>query len=171
MYVGTFGGKFFSFRKTPKFFRGFWNLSCESVGFWRTFFASVLKKALSFATETFLMKKEISLFKKMYLRLFWNLREFFVFLPTMLRQARKDFILLVQTNISTNNFFGKRTTFSSLQEFEQKFSEFWLEIFDWVVTTAIYMYVGTFGGKLFSFRRIHNFFRGFRNLSCKSVDS
>ena len=134
------------------------------------FFASVLKNAFSFATETFLMKKTI-LFKKFYLRLFWNLRELFVFLPTMLRQARKDFILLVQTNISTNNFFGKRTIFSTLQEFEQKFSEFWLEIFDWVVTTANYMYVGTFGGKLFSFRRIHKFFRGFRNLSCKSVDS
>ena len=58
IYVGTFGGKLFSFRKIHKFFRGFWNLSCESVGFWRTFFASVLKKSLSFATETFLMKKK-----------------------------------------------------------------------------------------------------------------
>ena len=115
--------------------------------------------------------KKTILFKKLYLRLFWNLREFFVFLPTMIRQDRKDFIVLVQTNISTNNFFGKRTTFSSLQEFEQKFSEFWGEIFDWVVTTAFYMYIGTFWGKLFSFREIHKFFRGFRNLSCKSVDS
>ena len=126
---------------------------------------------MSFATETFLMKKKISLFKKMYLRPFWNLREFFVFLQTMLRQARKDFIVLVQTHISTNKFFGKRTTFSSLQEIEQKFSGFWREIFDWVVTTAFYMYIGTFWGKLFSFREIHKFFRGFRNLSCKSVDS
>ena len=134
------------------------------------FFASVLKNAFSFATETFLMKKTI-LFKNLYLRLFWNLREFFVFLPTMLRQARKYFIVLVQTNISTNNFFGKRTTFSSLQEFEHNFSEFWRENFDWVVTTAFYMYIGTFWGKLFSFREIHKFFRGFRNLSCKSVDS
>ena len=58
MYVGTFGGKLFSFRKIHKFFRGFWNLSCESVGFWKTFFASVLKNAFSFATETYLMKKK-----------------------------------------------------------------------------------------------------------------
>ena len=34
------------------------------------------------------------------------------------------------------------------------------------------MYIETFWGKFFSFRKIHNFFRGFRNLSCKSsVDS
>ena len=138
-------------------------------GFLENFFASVLKKAFSFATETFLMKKTI-LFKKFYLRLFWNLRELFVFLPTMLRQAGKDFILLVQTNISTNYFFGKRPTFSSLQELEQNFSQFWREKFNWVVTTSLYMYIGTFWGKLFSFREIHKFFRGFRNLSCKSVD-
>ena len=138
--------------------------------FGELFSASVLKKAFFFATETFLMKKTI-LFKKFYLRLFWNLREFFVFLPTMLRQARKDFTVLVQTNISTNIFFGKRTTFSSLQEFEQKFSGFWRELIDWVVTTAFYMYIGTFWGKLFSFREVHKLFRGFRNLSCKSVGS
>ena len=64
------------------------------------------------------------------------MRLFFVFLPTMLRQACQNFIVHVQTNNLTNKFFGKLINFSSFPHFDQKFSEVWPENFGRVVTTA-----------------------------------
>ena len=206
----------------------------------------------------------------MFIHFFSNLGVFFVFLPTMLRQACQNIIVHVHTNIFTNRFFGKLINFSSFPDFEQKLSEIWREFFGTVVTTAFcvsgsklffnfrrkemreknfskkshcyhfqalsekdpqcfcrhgygslvknslymfrrrfsqsgfleslsifphfresskncskfsrenfgrvfktafYFHIGTFLGKLFSFQKIHIFFRGFRNLSCKGRDS
>ena len=50
------------------------------------------------------------------------------------------------------------SAFHHFRNSSKKFSEFCWEFFGRVVTTAFYMYVGTFGGKLFSFRKIHKFF-------------
>ena len=204
--------------------------------------------------------KKTTLFKKMFIHLFWNLRLFFVFLPTMLRQACQNFIVHVQTNNLTNRFFGKFIIFSSFPDFEQKlfrsltrffwqgchncilrvqmkifstfegrkrekiffskklhcylfhnlneedpqcsckhgygrlvknslymfrrtflqlgflgslsffrhfrnsskkFSEFWRECFDGMVTTTFYMYRSTISAKIYFFRKIHKFSRRF----------
>ena len=122
MYIGTFWGKLFSFRKIHHIFRGFRNLSCKSVDVWRKVFASVgvVKIAFSVAKESFLMRKKTILFDKVYIHLLWNLGVFFVLLPTVLRQACQKFIVHVQMNIFTNRFLGNLASFSSFPEFEQK---------------------------------------------------
>ena len=51
--------------------------------------------------------------------------------------------------------------FHQFRNSSKKFSEFWREIFGRVVTTAFYMYVGTFWAHLFSFRKLPNFFPWF----------
>ena len=74
-------------------------------------------------------------------------------------------------------FWGKKGFLENLIFFHhfrsssKKFPEFWEEFSGRVVTTAFYMYLGKFLGKLFSSRKVQSFFRGFRNLSCKCVDS
>ena len=169
MYIGTFLGKLFSFRKVKIFFRGFLNLSCKCVDSQKKFFATVVKIALSVAKESFLIKK-INFFKKFYLQHFWSSGKFFVFLSTKLRQACQKFIVHVQTNIlRRNRFFGK-FFFQHFRSSSKKFSEFWQECFGRVVTTAFYMYIGTFWGIFFIISKNSWFFRRFRNLRCKSVD-
>ena len=113
MYIGTFWGNLFSFRKIHTFFRRFWNLSGNLVNFWRNFSGRIVEIAFPFVRESFLLKKTL-LFKKLYIHLVWNLGEFFVFLPTMLQQACQNFNSHVQTNISTNSPFGKLVNFSSI---------------------------------------------------------
>ena len=78
--------------------------------------------------------KKIS-FEKLWIQVLWNLREFFLFLATNLRQACQNFVVFVQTIILTNRFFGKLVKFSSFP----KVSGIWREIFGRVVTTAFWV--------------------------------
>ena len=271
MYIGTFLGKLFSFRKVQSFFRGFRNLSCKCVDSQRKVFATVVKIAFSVAKEAFLMKKKFV--QKFVTSTFLEFGKLFRFLATKLRQACQNIIVHVRRTFwGETTLLAKRPNFSSIPEFEQtvfriltrifgqgghnrilraqlkfffnfwrremkenkllfenfaflsfsdferkrslvllqawlrqscqnlfvhvqtnilrkkrffgkfdffhhfrsssiKYSEFWQKFFGRVVTTAFYMYIGTFLGKLFSFRKVQSFFRGFRNLSCKCVDS
>ena len=75
------------------------------------------------------------LFEKLWIQVLRNLGEFFLFLPTKLRQACQNFIVFVQTIILTNRFFGKLVKFSWFP----KFSGIWREIFGRVVTTAFWV--------------------------------
>ena len=54
-------------------------------------------------------------------------------------------------------FFGK-LFFHHFRSLSKKFSEFWQEVFGRVVTTAFYMYIGTFWGVFLSFQNIPDFF-------------
>ena len=60
--------------------------------------------------------KKTYLLKKLYIHLFCKLGVFFVFLPTMLRLARQNFIVQVQTNFLTNKFFRKLIIFWSFTD-------------------------------------------------------
>ena len=75
------------------------------------------------------------LFEKLWIQVLRNLAEFFLFLPTKLRQACQNFVVFVQTIILTNRFFGKLVKFSSFP----KFSGICRENFGRVVTTAFWV--------------------------------
>ena len=128
MYIGTFLGKLFSFRKVQCFFRGFRNLSCQSVVCKRKLFATVVKIAYSVAKESFLMKTNSD--QKKVTAFFWTMGNFFAFLATTLQQSCQNFFVHVQTKIlRENRFFGKFILFSiisgvrakSFQSFDEKF--------------------------------------------------
>ena len=123
MYIGKFWRKYFSFQKFHKFFSLFSDSERQICGFVGGDFASVVKNAFSVAKESFLMEKNTFVQKK-YIHLLWFLPLFFVFLPTMLRQAWQISIVHVQTNNLTNKFFGKLIIFSSFPDFEQNFLKF-----------------------------------------------
>ena len=121
MYIGTFWRKCFSFPKIQKFFLWFSDSERQTCGFLEGDFASVVKIAFSIAKESILMKKKQFLSEIMYIHISWNLGVFFVFLPTMLRQACQNFIAHVQMNNFTNRFLGNFINFWSFPEFQQKF--------------------------------------------------
>ena len=88
----------------------------------------------------------------------------------MLGQACQIFLVHVQTNIlRRNSFLESFSSFHPFRNSSKKFSELWREFFGRVVTTGIYIYIGTFCGNIFSFRKNPNFFRRFRNLIGKSL--
>ena len=70
----------------------------------------------------------------------------------------KFFLCMFRWTIIQVGFQEILSAFHHFRNSSKKFSEFCWEFFGRVVTTAFYKYVGTFGGKLFSFRKIHNFF-------------
>ena len=78
---------------------------------------------------------------------------------------------MFRRRFSRINFLEGLSIFPLFRKSSKVFSEFWREKIGRVVTTALYMYIGTFLGKLLSFRKVQSFFRGFLNLSCKCVDS
>ena len=56
------------------------------------------------------------------------------------------------------NFLEGLLVFPHFRKSSKTFPEFWREKVGRVVTTALYMYIGTFLGKLFSFRKVQIFF-------------
>ena len=61
-------------------------------------------------------------------------------------------------------FFFSKNPALFFQSFDEKISAGWSYL-------LLYMYIGTFLGNLFSLGKVQSFFPGFRNLSCKCVDS
>ena len=166
-----FEEKDFSFEKFIGFLAVYWNVSGKSVIFRTKLFGRVVRIAFSVARESFLMKEK-----------FWSKNCNFIFLG-------------IGENFSCfrRQFYGKLVK-NSLYMFRRKFwgKMAFRKVFHFFILPGIpaksfqsseenflaglsqlllYMYIGTFLGKLFSFRKVQSFFRGFRNLSCKCVDS
>ena len=87
----------------------------------------------------------------------------------MLRQAREIFIVHVQVNISTNSFFGQVVNFSTILELQQNVFRVLTRSFRQRGHNCIVHVHRNILRKFFSFRKNHNFFRRFQNLSGKSV--
>ena len=161
MYIGTFWGKFFSFRKIHNIFRSFRNWAAYLWILREKFLLALSKLHFPLLKKYFWWKKNKFVQKNAHL--FWFLRLFFVFLPTMLRQACQNFVVHAQRNNSTSRYFGKLTLFSSFPDFEQKFSYVWRENFRRVVTTAFCVsrwrffsfFEGKKRGKFFFAKNLH----------------
>ena len=109
---------FFIISKKSWLFRRFWNLRCKCVDSQRKLFATVVKIAFSVAKESYLMKKKIvqKIVTSTILE-FGNVFRFFgnkvtPGLPKLLVHVRRTFL-------GETTLLGKRTTFSSIPEFEQ----------------------------------------------------
>ena len=147
----------------------FRNLSDKSVVFWRKIFGRVAKIAFSVAWESFLMKT-ISDKKNCNSILFGLWETLSYFWRQSYGRLVKNSLYVFRRRFLQLNFLEGLLIFPHFRKSSKNFSEFWRQNFGRVVTTALYMYIGTFLGKLFSFRKVQCFFRGFRNLSCQSVD-
>ena len=83
----------------------------------------------------------------------------------------KTSLYMFRRRFSQTGFLESLSIFPHFRESSKNCTEFSRENFGRVVTTAFYFHIGPLLGKLFSFRKMHIFFRGFRNLSCKGGDS
>ena len=118
----------------------------------------------------FWWEKKTILFDKVYIHLLWNLGVFFVFLPTVLRQACQKFIVHVQMNIFTNRFLGNLASFSSFPEFEQKVFGVSTRKFRQGRHNCILHVHRNILRKVIFFEKFIFFLRGVWNLTCNSVD-
>ena len=169
MYIGTFLGKLFSFRKVQCFFRGLRNLSCQSVDCRRKLFAIVVKIACSVAKDSILMKTNSD--QKKVTAFFWTMGNFFAFLATTLQQSCQNFFVHVQKKIlRKNRFFGKFILFSSFPEFEQKvFTALTRNFWQGFHNCILHVHWNIL--RIFIILSQNSrFFGRFWNLSCKSVD-
>ena len=106
-------------------------------------------------------KREIFLFEKVALLSFsdFERRRSSVLLQAWLRQAYQKIVVHVETNFFTGRFLESLSFFRHFRNSSKKFSKFWQEIFDRMVTTTLYMYRSIIWGKRFFFRKIHKFSR------------
>ena len=102
------------------------------------------------------VKEKILLFENFALLSFsdFERKRSLVLLQAWLRQACQKFVVHVQTKIFAKNFSGRLTIFSSIPEIQQKFFQSFNEkISAGCSQLLLYMYMGTFWGKLCSFRK------------------
>ena len=119
------------------------------------------------------MKESLFFFETFALLFFrlWAEKIFSTFAGTVTASLSESRCTCSDEDLYKLNFLGRLLIFPQFRKSSKNFSEFWRENFGSVVTTALYMYIGSFLWKLFSFRKVQCFFRGFWNLSWKSVDS
>ena len=154
--------------QSAQIFHQFRNSSKRFSEFWREFSGRVVTTAFCVPSWSFFfkfwrreMKENKLLFENFAFLSFsdFERKRSLVLLQAWLRQSCQNLFVHVQTNISRKKrFFGKFDFFHHFRSSSIKYSEFWQKIFGRVVTTAFYMYIGTFLGKLFSFRKVQSFF-------------
>ena len=102
------------------------------------------------------LKEELLFSKKIALLSFWDFerKRFSVILAAWLRQACLNFVTslyMFRRTFRPVGFLESSSDFHNFWNCSKKFSKFWRENFGRVVTTALYVYIGTFLGKVFSF--------------------
>ena len=173
-----FGEKFFFGRRT--IFSSFPDLE-QTVfrNLTRNFLTGWSQLDSAYPDEDFFLKegteRKITFSKKIALLSFWDFerKRFCVILVAWLRQACQNFVTslyMFRRTFWQTGFLESPSDFHNFWNSSKTFSKFWQEYFGRVVTIALYVYRGTFLGKLLSFRIVQIFFRSFRKLSRKSVN-
>ena len=154
--------------KNSSFFSWFSESELQICGFLEKHFASVAKLHSPLLENRFWWKKKSD--QKFITSFFFELGKVFrVFVDNVTEGLSKFLCTCSDEDFEEKWFFGKFFNFSSFPEFQQKFSKVWRDFFGRVVTTKLYIYIGTFWGNKFFFQKIRPFCRRFWNLSGKSV--
>ena len=172
IFTNRFFGKLINFSSFPDFEQKFSEI-------WREFFGTVVTTAFCVSRSIFFFQfskegnegKNFS--KKSHCHQFKALSEKDpqCFCRHGYGRLVKTSLYMFRRRFSQTGFLESLSIFPHFRESSKNCTEFSRENFGRVVTTAFYFHIGPLLGKLFSFRKIHIFFRGFRNLSCKGGDS
>ena len=162
-------------------FHHFRNSSKRFSEFWQEFSGRVVTTAFCVPRWNFFLFFEGEKWRKKYFLLknahcyhFQTLSEktSLVLLQAWLRQASQKIVVHVQTKILQINFLEGLLIFPHFRKSSKNFSEFRRENFGRVVTTTfIHVHRNIFRKVIFLSKSSKFFFPGFRNLSCKCVDS